>query len=95
MTTRAVRRSPTRAGLSFLKVGGRALTLLGAPLPPALAPPPLDLPFPFGRGAPADAAAEAGGAFFDVLFVDEEVLVIRQGAPGGCFVSVRVDDFGA
>jgi len=30
--------------------------------------------------------------FFDVTFLDEELVVIRQNAPGGLFVLARVDD---
>lgn len=93
--TRAIPRSPSRAGLAFLKVGGKPVSLFGSAVPAFFAPPPLELPFPFGPGGPAEAQAESGGAFFDVAFLDDEMLVIRQGAPGGYFVSLRAQGLDA
>lgn len=89
--TRAIPRSPSRAGLAFLKVGGRPLSLFGNLVPAAFSPPTLDLPFPFGPGGPVERQAESGGAFFDVAYLDPEMLIIRQGSPGGYFVSLRAE----
>ena len=36
--------------------------------------------------------AESNPAFFDVEYLDEELLVIRQGSPGGVFAAVAVDE---
>jgi hypothetical protein len=33
--------------------------------------------------------------YFDVTFLDEDLLIIRQNAPGGRFVLLRVDDLEA
>jgi hypothetical protein len=44
---------------------------------------------PLGVNLPRLELSEDVG-FFDVAYLDEEMLVIRQNAPGGCFVLVNV-----
>ena len=99
--TRARPRSATRVGLSFERVGAEQLAVLGQAVPDWLPKPKVDLPqlgldvqrriFNVGDDEdPRDAASNP--AFFDVQFLDEELLVIRQGSPGGMFAAVAVDD---
>ena len=99
--TRARPRSATRVGLSFERVGAEQLAVLGQAVPDWLPKPKVDLPqlgldvqrriFNVGDDEdPRDAASNP--AFFDVQFLDEELLVIKQGSPGGMFAAVAVDD---
>ena len=99
--TRARPRSATRVGLSFERVGAEQLAILGQEVPDWLPKPKVDLPqlgldvqrriFNVGDDEdPRDAASNP--AFFDVQFLDEELLVIKQGSPGGMFAAVAVDD---
>ena len=41
-----------------------------------------------GFGAGEDAGLD-GPSYFDVLYLDDDMLVIRQNEPGGIFISVR------
>ena len=88
-------------GLSFERVGAEQLAILGQAVPDWLPKPKVDLPqlgldvqrriFNVGDDEdPRDAASNP--AFFDVMFLDEELLVIKQGSPGGMFAAVAVDD---
>jgi hypothetical protein len=99
--TRARPRSATRVGLSFERVGAEQLAILGQAVPDWLPKPKVDLPqlgldvqrriFNVGDDEdPRDAASNP--AFFDVQFLDDELLVIKQGSPGGMFAAVAVDD---
>lgn len=84
--TRARARNETRVGLTFESVSFDAQSLLGvdvATLLPKLSAPLLRLP---GSGG---ADSEASPSYFDVLFVDHDMLIIQQNAPGGVFVAVR------
>ena len=99
--TRARPRSATRVGLSFESVGAEQLAILGQEVPDWLPKPKVDLPqlgldvqrriFNVGdEEDPRDAASNP--AFFDVMFLDDELLVIKQGSPGGLFAAVAVDE---
>ena len=101
--TRARPRGASRVGLSFERVGAEQLSLFGREVPDWLPRPAVDLPQLgldlqrrlFGmseeeEGDPRDS--EKNPAFFDVMFLDEELLVIKQGSPGGMFAAVAVDD---
>ncbi len=99
--TRARPRSATRVGLSFERVGAEQLAVLGQAVPDWLPRPAVDLPqlgldvqrriFNVGDDEdPRDAASNP--AFFDVMYLDGELLVIKQGSPGGMFAAVAVDD---
>jgi hypothetical protein len=86
VSTRARARSATRVGLTFESVGVESQALLGLDLTSLL--PTLSLPLPsLGGNAGADDAAS--GAYFDVGYLDDELLVILQNQPGGAFVLVR------
>ena len=99
--TRARPRSATRVGLSFESVGAEQLAVLGQEVPDWLPKPKVDLPqlgldvqrriFSVGDDEdPRDAASNP--AFFDVMYLDDELLVIKQGSPGGLFAAVAVDE---
>ena len=99
--TRARPRSATRVGLSFERVGAEQLAILGQAVPDWLPKPKVDLPqlgldvqrriFSVGDDEdPRDAASNP--AFFDVMYLDDELLVIKQGSPGGMFAAVAVDE---
>lgn len=99
--TRARPRSATRVGLSFERVAVEQLALFGQAAPDWLPKPAVDLPQlgldlqrrVFGVGEDTDPRdAESNPAFFDVEYLDEELLVIRQGSPGGVFAAVAVDE---
>mmetsp|Transcript_10046 Transcript_10046/g.32045 ORF Transcript_10046/g.32045 Transcript_10046/m.32045 type:complete len:324 (+) Transcript_10046:69-1040(+) len=86
--TRARARSPSRVGLTFETVGVEARELLGIDVSRLL--PQLSLPLPRLPGSNAAGAdSDASPAFFDVRFLDGELLVILQNQPGGAFVLVR------
>ena len=106
VTTRASSRNgmPNRVGLIFEAVKLQPIELLGQKVD-NLPPLNVDLTWPrniieqlasfvpgleslgFGDGAnDADALG-----YFDVDYLDDELLIIRQNAPGGVFVLVKVD----
>jgi hypothetical protein len=73
-----------RIGLDFESVSLNPVELLGQSVAKTLPPLGFDLPKLF------EVSEDVG--FFDVSFLDKELLVIRQNAPGGLFVFVKVDD---
>lgn len=101
--TRARPRSATRVGLTFEAVEVQPLSILGNQ-PPSWFPSPPKLDFPqlgldlqrqiFGvtdeNVDPRDAPANP--AYFDILYLDDDFLVIQQGSPGGMFAAVKVDE---
>jgi hypothetical protein len=100
--TRARPRSASRVGLSFERVGAEQLSLFGQEVPDWLPRPAVDLPqlgldlqrrlfrMSEEEGDPRDS--DKNPAFFDVMYLDEELLVIKQGSPGGMFAAVAVDE---
>jgi len=89
VTTRASFRlnKPNRVGLVFEKVALQPVEILGQSV---------DLP-PLGFDLPQIASivgmtGDDGPGYFDVTFLDEEMLIIRQNAPGGLFVLTKVPD---
>lgn len=85
VTTRAYRRKEqvgdsNKIGLEFQKVALEPVELLGNDVG-FLPPLGFDLPKTPFEG------------YFDVSFLDEELLIIRQNAPGGLFVLAKVDNF--
>ena len=86
--TRARARSKERIGLTFETVAVEARELLGFDLSKLL--PMLSVPLPtvpWSNTAGADR--DNSPAFFDVAYLDSELLVIRQNQPGGAFVLAR------
>jgi hypothetical protein len=75
---------PMRIGLDFEAVSLEPVELLGQLVQGVLPPLGFDLPKLF------DLPDDVG--YFDVSYLDEELLLIRQNEPGGLFVLTRVDD---
>ena len=86
---------------SFEKIEVEPLTILGQTPPSWLPQVKLDLPQLgldiqrriYGVSEDVDPRdAEANPSFFDVTYLDDDLLVIQQGSPGGMFAAVKVDD---
>ena len=77
---------PMRIRLDFEKVTLKPVDLLGQDVGSILPPFGFDLPKLFEL--PDDVG------YFDVTFLDAELVIIRQNAPGGCFVLTQVEDSG-
>ncbi|KAJ1413054.1 hypothetical protein B484DRAFT_455161 [Ochromonadaceae sp. CCMP2298] len=95
---RASARQSARVGLTFTGLRLQPRTLLGADvssLPPFKIDFPSVLPTLFsggGKGFGAEQGAELDSpGFFNVLYLDEDTLIIKQNEPGGLFVSIRDD----
>lgn len=86
--TRARARTTSRVGLTFETVSVEARDLLGMDLSKLL--PTLSIPLPTVPGSNAAGAdRDDSPAFFEVAYLDSELLVILQNQPGGAFVLVR------
>lgn len=85
--TRARALSTTRVGLTFETVGVEARELLGFDLSKLF--PQLTLPLPRAPGSDGAGEDSSSPAYFDVRYLDGELLVISQNQPGGTFVLVR------
>jgi hypothetical protein len=88
--TRATLRQgkPNRVGLVFERVQVAPMQIFGMAI---------DVFPPVGFDLPKLPGTEEtdGPGFFDVTYLDDELLVIRQNAPGGIFVLVKVDSIDA
>jgi len=100
VTTRAKSRSdPNRIGLIFEKVQAQPMQILGFDNLDFL--PPLKFNLPTLSNIPEivqstlniDMNSDTAPGFFDVLYLDDELLIIRQNDPGGIFVLVKSDSF--
>ena len=91
--TRASRRVQNfnRVGLVFEAVSLNPVQVLGVDATkfPSLA---FDLPTIDLEKLPGVDPESAPG-YFDVAYLDEDMLIIQQNAPGGYFVSVKVDNY--
>lgn len=85
-------RGDARVGLTFSSVELRPKSVFSSNRLAARLP-ALKLNIPVLRkvGADIDAAFNSSG-YFDVMYLDEDLLIIRQNEPGGVFVSVRERD---
>ncbi len=84
-----------RVGLSFEAVKLVPVEVLGIDISQSNVPiPPLsfNLPRINVEDLPGVDPATAPG-YFDVKYLDDDMLIIQQNAPGGIFVSVKVDDY--
>jgi PAP_fibrillin len=79
---------PNRVGLVFEKVQIQPLQVLGMELDMV---PPLAFNLPKLPGTDYTEASPSSPGFFDVTYLDTELLIIRQNAPGGLFVLLKVD----
>jgi len=77
---------PMRIGLTFESVNVKALEVLGQKMGSSLPALAFDLP-----KLPGTAQSESQ-RYFDVIYLDRDMLIIKQNAPGGTIVLVRVDD---
>jgi hypothetical protein len=92
VSTAARARSQSRVGLTFTAARIGPLKLLGQDasyLPRVGGALPAFTAFGANFGA-SMSASETGPGFFDVEYLDESMLIIRQNEPGGIFVSTRV-----
>ena len=93
--TKAKRRSNDRVGLTFLGVKAMPQTVLGKDLSSIFPPIGFDFPsVPASLGGITSMGAEESAnqnspGYFDVLYLDEDCLIIRQNDPGGIFVNIR------
>ena len=96
--TRATARteeSPLRVGLEFEAVTIKPIQILGQPVDTdkkigGFLPPPVasfDLPKIPGTDP------QTGPGYFDVTYLDEDLLIIQQNAPGGLFVLSKTEDY--
>ena len=90
MQTRGSERpgQPNRVGLVFEQVRVQPLQLFGMALDVF---PPLGFDLPRLPPSLTGTSADSPG-YFDVTYLDDDFLIIRQNAPGGVFVSIRVDN---
>lgn len=79
---------PNRVGLVFEQVRIQPLQLFGMSLDVF---PPLGFDLPSLPTSWTGTSADSPG-YFDVTYLDDDFLIIRQNAPGGVFVSIRVDN---
>lgn len=89
VSTRARARGRSRVGLTFESVAFDAQSLLGVDVTTLL--PQLSVPLPRLPGS-GGADSDKSPAFFDIAYLDREMLIIVQNAPGGTFVAVREED---
>lgn len=87
--TRARARGPARVGLTFESILFDAQTFLGVDVTSLL--PQLSAPLPRLPGA-GGADSDDSPAYFDIVYLDIDTLIIRQNDPGGVFVAIRDDD---
>lgn len=90
--TRSKARSTTRVGLSFIGAALEPQTLLGFDVKFA---PPLGVDFPslpsLGFGAESNGGEDDNSpGFYDIRYLDDELLILNQNEPGGVFISSRV-----
>ena len=91
VTTRASARPlPNRVGLVFEKVALQPVSLLGQSVDGTLPPLSFNLPRINAQQLLSQFTEDVG--YFDVTYLDDEMLIIRQNAPGGLFALARVDD---
>lgn len=92
--TSAYARDDARVGLTFRRVEAAPLNLFGRTVASVFPAFKADLPqatlFGSNMGDTGVMGTEGPG-YFDVLFLDDDCLIIAQNAPGGIFISVKDD----
>ena len=92
--TKSKARSSTRVGLSFVGVSLEPQSLLGFDVRFA---PPIGVDFPslpslgFGADSREDNGDNSPG-FYDIMYLDDNLLILSQNEPGGVFISTKVKD---
>lgn len=84
--TSSYARSETRVGLTFKSITAKPLSLFGQSVSGFLPSLNSVLPQSIIRGD------GEGPGYFDVLYLDQNCLIIAQNSPGGIFVNVRSDE---
>jgi len=94
VTTRASLREgrPLRIGLEFEAVKLRPIEVLGMATEGFLPPLSFNLPRISVKDIPGVDPENPPG-YFDVVYLDDELLVIKQNAPGGLFALVKADNY--
>ena len=77
ITTAATTRTSTRVGLEFNAVSVAPVKILGQD----------------ALSLPSLSASIWERAYFEMQFLDDDLLVFRQSQPGGCLAATRVDSF--
>ena len=90
--TRASIRDSNRVGLIFESVQLKPVEILGFKMVNNLPSLKFDLPRINIQGLPGVNPKTAPG-FFDVCYLDGDMLIIKQNAPGGYFVNLRVSNY--
>ena len=80
---------PNRVGLLFEDVELQPVEFLGMD---ASTLPPFAANLPKLPGTDNTSDSSTGPGYFDVSYLDDELLIIRQNAPGGLFALVKVTD---
>ena len=80
---------PNRVGLLFEAVELQPVEFLGMD---ASTLPPFAANLPKLPGTDNTSDSSTGPGYFDVSYLDDELLIIRQNAPGGLFALVKVTD---
>lgn len=90
--TKAFARNESRIGLSFRRVEVKPMKLFNRDVTSVLPPLGATLPQTTLFGAAEDIGLlyeKNSPGYFDVLYLDEDCLIIQQAQPGGIFVSIR------
>lgn len=90
--TKAFARNESRIGLSFRRVEVKPMKLFNRDVTTLLPPLGATLPQTTLFGAAEDIGLlyeKNSPGYFDVLYLDEDCLIIQQAQPGGIFVSIR------
>jgi hypothetical protein len=90
-TKASSRSNPMRIGLTFESVNVKALEILGQKTGSSL--PALAFDLPRLPGATTEGGGDSSPGYFDVAYLDRDMLIIQQNAPGGTIVLVRVGKF--
>lgn len=91
--TKVYARTPTRIGLAFKSAEAKPLSLAGFDVTSILPPLSTDLFSPLQSFGISGADGEKGPGFFDILYLDDDMLIIRQNDPGGIFISTRSNEY--
>jgi len=90
--TKAYARSANRIGLTFKRVEAKPISFAGFDVSSILPPFTTNLISPLQSFGISGENGEKGPGFFDILFLDQDTLIIRQNDPGGIFISTRSDE---
>eukprot|EP01039_Chlorochromonas_danica_P000944 gene944-1026_t len=94
--SKAIARNESRIGLSFRKVELKPLSLLSRNVADVLPPLRASIPQTALFGADREELGllyeKNTPAYFDVLYLDDDCLIIQQNNPGGLFIGIRTSE---